>query len=171
MRVFCTPAVSLSTPLTLLLFCVPTTSAICGGGRYDHLLSAYGGTDVPCCGFGFGDAVIVELLADRKLLPTPAALTSVDDVIAPLDEACRGPAVALASALRAQGRRVDVLVEPPRKAKALAKRATAVGATRLFVVGGQSWEDGRKVRVKTLATFDETDVEYDSLISAGKQVS
>ena len=41
----------------------------------------------------------------------------------------------------------------------------------MFVVGGQSWEDGRKVRVKTLATFDETDVEYDSLISAGKQVS
>ncbi|CAM8959939.1 unnamed protein product [Rhodiola kirilowii] len=31
--------------------------AICGGGR---LLSTFGGDDIPACGFGFGDAVIVE---------------------------------------------------------------------------------------------------------------
>ena len=35
--------------------------AICGGGRYDRLLSTYGGLDTPACGFGFGDAVIVEV--------------------------------------------------------------------------------------------------------------
>ncbi|XVE61669.1 hypothetical protein DITRI_Ditri06bG0058500 [Diplodiscus trichospermus] len=35
--------------------------AICGGGRYDRLLSTFGGDDVPACGFGFGDAVIVEV--------------------------------------------------------------------------------------------------------------
>ncbi|CAM8965771.1 unnamed protein product [Rhodiola kirilowii] len=31
--------------------------AICGGGR---LLSTFGGDDIPACGFGFGDSVIVE---------------------------------------------------------------------------------------------------------------
>ena len=35
--------------------------AICGGGRYDRLLSTFGSEDVPACGFGFGDAVIVEV--------------------------------------------------------------------------------------------------------------
>jgi hypothetical protein len=35
--------------------------AICGGGRYDRLLSIFGSEDVPACGFGFGDAVIVEV--------------------------------------------------------------------------------------------------------------
>ena len=44
--------------------------AICGGGRYDRLLGTFGGEDQPCAGFGFGDAVIVELLKDKKLLPT-----------------------------------------------------------------------------------------------------
>ncbi|KAF8746390.1 hypothetical protein HU200_013360 [Digitaria exilis] len=34
--------------------------AICGGGRYDRLLSTFGSEDIPACGFGFGDAVIVE---------------------------------------------------------------------------------------------------------------
>ncbi|KAL7204981.1 hypothetical protein ACSBR2_017994 [Camellia fascicularis] len=27
--------------------------AICGGGRYDRLLSTFGGDDIPACGFGF----------------------------------------------------------------------------------------------------------------------
>ncbi|XP_057438293.1 histidine--tRNA ligase, chloroplastic/mitochondrial-like isoform X2 [Lotus japonicus] len=34
--------------------------AICGGGRYDHLFSTFGADDVAACGFGFGDAVVVE---------------------------------------------------------------------------------------------------------------
>lgn len=45
--------------------------AICGGGRYDKLLGTFGGEDQPCAGFGFGDAVIVELLKDRGLLAAP----------------------------------------------------------------------------------------------------
>ncbi len=43
--------------------------AICGGGRYDRLLGTFGGEDQPMAGFGFGDAVIVELLKDKGLLP------------------------------------------------------------------------------------------------------
>jgi hypothetical protein len=43
--------------------------AICGGGRYDKLLGTFGGDDQPMAGFGFGDAVIVELLKDKGLLP------------------------------------------------------------------------------------------------------
>lgn len=46
--------------------------AICGGGRYDKLLGTFGGENQPCAGFGFGDAVIAELLKDRGLLVTPA---------------------------------------------------------------------------------------------------
>ena len=43
--------------------------AIAGGGRYDQLLQTFGGDHQPCAGFGFGDAVIVELLKDKNLLP------------------------------------------------------------------------------------------------------
>ncbi len=43
--------------------------AIAGGGRYDQLLETFGGEHQPCAGFGFGDAVIMELLKDKKLLP------------------------------------------------------------------------------------------------------
>ena len=43
--------------------------AICGGGRYDSLLQALGGVDLPALGFGMGDVVLAELLRDRGLLP------------------------------------------------------------------------------------------------------
>ncbi|MDV7396208.1 ATP phosphoribosyltransferase regulatory subunit, partial [Arthrospira platensis SPKY1] len=36
--------------------------AICGGGRYDTLLQALGGVDLPALGFGMGDVVLAELL-------------------------------------------------------------------------------------------------------------
>ena len=41
--------------------------AICGGGRYDKLLSTLGGKDLPATGFGFGDMVIMELLSEKGL--------------------------------------------------------------------------------------------------------
>jgi histidyl-tRNA synthetase len=34
-----------------------------------RLLGTFGGDNVPCCGFGFGDAVIVELLKERNKMP------------------------------------------------------------------------------------------------------
>src|SRR5690606_3844234 len=36
--------------------------AVCGGGRYDNLLEALGGVDMPALGFGMGDVVLGELL-------------------------------------------------------------------------------------------------------------
>lgn len=43
--------------------------AICGGGRYDTLLKALGGVDLPALGFGMGDVVLGELLTERGLWP------------------------------------------------------------------------------------------------------
>src|SRR6185436_7684474 len=44
--------------------------AICGGGRYDGLLKALGGVDLPAVGFGMGDVVLGELLKDAQRVPT-----------------------------------------------------------------------------------------------------
>ena len=134
--------------------------AICGGGRYDKLLAAYGGEATPMAGFGFGDAVIVELLRDKGLLPAPAH--AVDDVVFALDEGLRAAAAGVAARLRAGGRSVDVVVERGRKMKWVLKRAQALGAARLVLLGGEEWAAG-KVRVKLLATREEVDVPADAL--------
>jgi histidyl-tRNA synthetase len=41
--------------------------AICGGGRYDRLLEAFGGEPIPAVGFGFGDAVPLLRLSSGSL--------------------------------------------------------------------------------------------------------
>ncbi len=43
--------------------------AICGGGRYDSLLTILGGPKVPATGFGMGDVVLEILLREKGLLP------------------------------------------------------------------------------------------------------
>ena len=104
-----------------------TLRSICGGGRYDRLLETLGGPSIPAVGFGFGDVVIQELLADRGLLPEiPRA---VDDFVYPFSEAERPAAVRLATQLRAAGRSVE-LVLAPRKRRSGRGRAQTPGAPR-----------------------------------------
>ncbi len=54
-----------------------TLRAICGGGRYDNLLDAVGGVELPAVGFGMGDVVLGELLKDKGLVPTEASSIDV----------------------------------------------------------------------------------------------
>ncbi|KAG2489681.1 hypothetical protein HYH03_011790 [Edaphochlamys debaryana] len=128
--------------------------AICGGGRYDRLLAAFGGEAQPMAGFGFGDAVIVELLKDKGILPAPAH--TVDDVVVPLDAALRPAASGIATRLRRAGRRVDLVLEA-KKMKWAFKHAEKLGAKRLLLVGASEWERGCVV-VKDLAAFEQKEV-------------
>ena len=71
--------------------------AICGGGRYDKLLSTLGGKDLPATGFGFGDMVIMELLAEKGLVPE--LIGGIDDVVISLSPELRNAAMSVACLL------------------------------------------------------------------------
>ena len=133
--------------------------AICGGGRYDRLLSTFGGKDIPACGLGFGDAVIVELLKDLGLLPELPP--RVDDVVFAFDPGLRVAAVGLADRLRAQGRSVDLVLEE-RRMKWAFRHADAAGASRLVLLAPDEWSQGL-VRLRDLETGKERDVPADEI--------
>ncbi|KAJ7972359.1 Histidine-tRNA ligase [Quillaja saponaria] len=80
--------------------------AICGGGRYDRLFSTFGADDVPACGFGFGDAVIME---DKGLLPELSL--QVENIVCALDLDLQGAAAMVATILREKGKSVDLVLE------------------------------------------------------------
>ncbi len=128
-----------------------TLRAICGGGRYDRLLSTFGGEDQPACGFGFGDVVIAELLKDKGLWPDLPA--QVDDVVFAFDKSLFPAARQVASTLRGRGRSVDLILEE-KKTKWAFQHADRRGAGRVVFVAPAEWGDG-KVKVKTLATGEE----------------
>ncbi|GFQ01459.1 histidine--tRNA ligase [Phtheirospermum japonicum] len=82
--------------------------AIYGGGRYDRLLYTFGGDDLPDCVFGFCDAVIVELLKERKLLPELSP--QVQNIVCSLDQDLQGAASLVAARLREKGQSVDLVL-------------------------------------------------------------
>ena len=133
--------------------------AICGGGRYDKLIGTLGGNDLPATGFGFGDMVVMELLADKGLLPELS--TGVSDVVFGMGTELRGAAMQVAAKLRSAGRTVDLVLEN-KKMKWVFKHAERCGATRLVMVMPDEWAEG-KVRIKDLDTGEESTVAMEDL--------
>jgi histidyl-tRNA synthetase len=133
--------------------------AICGGGRYDKLLSTLGGKDLPATGFGFGDMVIMELLAEKNLIPE--LISGIEDIVIPLNPELRSASVTVAAALRDIGRTVDLVLED-KKLKWAFKHAERTGADRLVMVMPEEWKSG-KVRIKDLESGEENDVSIEEL--------
>lgn len=133
--------------------------AICGGGRYDHLLSTFGGKDVPACGLGFGDQVIAELLADKNLLPD--LRPQVDDVVFAFAPDLRPAAMQVARRLRERGRSVDLILDE-RKVKWAFRHADQAGAARVILVAPDEWAVG-KVRLREMASGEERDLAVEEL--------
>ncbi|XP_051138876.1 histidine--tRNA ligase, chloroplastic/mitochondrial [Andrographis paniculata] len=133
--------------------------AICGGGRYDKLLSTFGGEDIPACGFGFGDAVIVELLKERGLLPDLSP--QVQNIVCSLDQDLQGAACSVAAKLREKNQTVDLVLET-KPLKWVFKRAAKINAERLILVGSAEWQKGM-VGVKILSSGQQYEIKFDDL--------
>jgi histidyl-tRNA synthetase len=113
--------------------------AICGGGRYDRLLELVGGEPLPAVGFGMGDVVLGELLADRGLVPEYAR--AVDYFVVPVTEEQRGEALRLAHALRDRGHSVSYSLKGQGVGKQM-KTASREGARTVLVLGPEELERG-----------------------------
>jgi histidyl-tRNA synthetase len=133
--------------------------AICGGGRYDRLLSLYGSPkEVPCVGFGFGDCVIAELLKEKGV--KPELPQTVDFVVAAFSADYMGKALSVARQLRLAGKSVDIFTEPGKKLAKAYNYADRIGARKLALVAPNEWDQGL-VRVKDLRTEDSSNVSAD----------
>jgi ATP phosphoribosyltransferase regulatory subunit len=132
---------------------------VINGGRYDKLLSTLGGKDLPATGFGFGDMVIMELLAEKGLVPE--LIGGVDDVVISLSPELRNAAISVATSLRNTGKSVDLVLEDKRLKWAF-KHAERSGAQRLVMVMPDEWKVG-KVKIKDLESGEEIEVSVDSL--------
>jgi histidyl-tRNA synthetase len=106
--------------------------AICGGGRYDGLLAALGGIDLPAVGFGMGDVVLGELVREQARAPGTAA--PLDAFLVAVTGEDQLPVVGLAHELREAGLRVEYALKHQSVAKQL-KLAAARSATWAVLLG------------------------------------
>ena len=133
--------------------------AICGGGRYDRLLELVGGEPLPAVGFGMGDVVLGELLADRGLVPEYAR--AVDYFVVPVTPDQRGRALALAHGLRDRGHSVSYALKPQGVGKQM-KTASREGARTVLVLGPEELERGCVV-ARDMATGEEREIPLSEL--------
>jgi histidyl-tRNA synthetase len=133
--------------------------AIAGGGRYDNLLKQLSGTDLPALGFGMGDVVLRELLADRGLLPDPAGEVEVYLVAITPEE--RPAMLAVAHRLRDAGRSVGYALQHKAVGKQF-KEASALGVRRTVVLGPDEVAAGVAV-VREMESGEESRVPLDEL--------
>ncbi|HEY4488513.1 MAG TPA: histidine--tRNA ligase, partial [Candidatus Paceibacterota bacterium] len=77
-----------------------------GGGRYDNLLSLFGGEKIPAVGFAMGDVTARDFLETHNLLPTYAPATEL--MIAIVEKDATPHAIKLAQDLRREDVTVSV---------------------------------------------------------------
>ncbi|HXF96853.1 MAG TPA: histidine--tRNA ligase [Gemmatimonadales bacterium] len=134
--------------------------AICGGGRYDGLLKALGGVDLPALGFGMGDVVLGELLRERGMVPPASA--KLDAFLVAVGGEDLGTVLRLAHDLRDRGVAVEYALRPQSVRKQL-ELAAARGAPRAIIVGPEERRSGAAV-VRDLAAGTETRVPFTTLV-------
>jgi histidyl-tRNA synthetase len=136
--------------------------AICGGGRYDDLLSTIGGVDLPALGFGMGDVVLTELLRSRDLLPTPELGTEY--WVASDDESMLPDVMTVAGRLRAKSRSVEYALKAQTLARQL-KTASSAGVKKVVLLRRDDFANG-KVTVKTLSDGSERSVPLEAFLNS-----
>src|SRR5258706_152864 len=128
--------------------------AVCGGGRYDGLLKALGGVDLPALGFGMGDVVLGELLKERRA--ADQASTKLDAFLIAVSGDDVAPVLKLAHQLRDLGAAVEYGLRPAAIRKQL-ELAAARGAPRAIIVGPDERAAGEVVVRDLTAGTEERD--------------
>ena len=136
--------------------------AICGGGRYDDLLSTIGGVDLPALGFGMGDVVLTELLKARDLLPS--AELGTEYWVAAEDESLLPEVMTVAGRLRAKSRSVEYALKSQTLARQL-KTASTAGVKKVVLLRREDYANGN-VTLKTLADGSERSVALDVFLDS-----
>lgn len=126
--------------------------ALMGGGRYDGLVSLFGGDPIPAVGFAMGDVTLVDFLTTHNLLPAESSAPEL--YVGTPTESDIAAAQAFASQLRADGVRVMVNITDRSLSDQI--REAAKRGIPYFVAFGESEASSGTVRVKNLESgFEE----------------
>ncbi len=133
--------------------------SLMGGGRYDNLLSMFGGSAIPAAGFAMGDATARDFLESHKLLPEYAPATEL--MICVVDHDAMSHALRLAQDLRQEDVAVAVNFSGKRIGDQI-RQADKMKIPFVIAVGAQERDTGRYT-LKNLDTGSETALTADRI--------
>jgi histidyl-tRNA synthetase len=129
--------------------------ALFGGGRYDDLISLFGGDKIPAVGFGMGDVGIRNFLETRGLLPKAKAPADYYVCVMSREESAFAEKIAndLRKNPSSGGSRVAVDFTYKKIGDQI-KSADKRGIQNVIVIGQEEAKSG-KIKVKDLKTGEE----------------
>jgi len=89
----------------------PNLGSVTGGGRYDGLIGMFRKESLPTTGSSLGLERIIDLMDELNLYPPGLGRTVVQVLVTVFDESTRAASERLASQLREQGVRTEVMLE------------------------------------------------------------
>ena len=137
---------------------------VCGGGRYNGLVSQLGGADVPGIGFAMGIERIL-LLLDAVGVQIPDD-NGVEVYFAPMGEKEAEKAFELCSKLREMGVKAE-LDHMQRGIKSQFKYADKIKAKNVAVIGSSELENG-ELKLKRMSDGVESLIKFDDFIGTFK---
>ena len=136
-------------------------NAICGGGRYNKLVSQVGGDDIPGMGFAAGmERVLLTVEEEGIQLPVKQ---DIDVYVAPLGDAAKDVCFKLTHDLRANGltTETDYL---SKSMKAQMKAADKAHARYTVIIGDDELDNGQAV-VRNMATSSQETISLEEVIN------
>lgn len=133
-------------------------SAVAGGGRYDGLVGALGGPEIPAIGFAIGFDRLAEIVATTSPVPVrPPQL-----FIAALGETAQANAFHWTAALGTAG--IGVAMEYGEKSlKAQMKQANRQGAGQVLIVGESELQAGKAV-LRNMAEKSQVEIPIEGIV-------
>lgn len=133
--------------------------ALMGGGRYDGLVSMFGGDPVPAIGFAFGDVTLIDFLTTHNYLPRASSAPHLFLGIPSKEDLPR--AEALANLLRRA--RISVLVYTGTKGLGDQIKEASKRGIQYFAAVGESEDKSQSVKLKHLESGEERPITYQAL--------
>jgi histidyl-tRNA synthetase len=139
--------------------------AVAGGGRYDRLIEMFGGPALPATGFGMGDVVLANLLAEAGKLPANLARGAAPDVFVVNALPAGDEMLKLMGTLRAAKLAVAASYKTTKNIGKLLQEASASGARWAVILAPAEWGRG-VVKLKNLATREEREMPLSAVRAA-----
>jgi histidyl-tRNA synthetase len=134
-----------------------------GGGRYDHLIGALGGRDLPATGISVGLERLLVVMEERGMAGATESVTQALVAILPNDDPRH--ALELATFLRSQDFHIEVTLDPKRSLLDQFKYAERKRIPYVLIAGSDERE-ADTVTVRHLASRDQQQVSRTKLVDS-----
>ena len=137
-----------------------STGSICSGGRWDKMIGAFTGQNLPAVGFGLGFDRTIEVLKEKNLLPENSASAQV--LVTVFSPELLGKSMEVTLRLRSGNIPTEIWLDPESKLDKQLKYADQKKIPYAIIIGPDEAKSG-KVTLKNLSektqetiTLDET---------------